>query len=170
MKVDAFIDRLESVRSRGTDRYSARCPAHADTSPSLAITEGERGLLVKCWAGCTLEEITAALGLRVTELFYDAPIPRGTRPAPRPARLDLRALAFQFELAGLDRRLRAAHVFKAIDNLSINELSDEALDQLLDAAGRAYADRERADLLEVVADDLRFKDFARRERTDRHAA
>jgi putative DNA primase/helicase len=30
------------------------CPAHADNTPSLKVSEGERGkVLFKCFAGCT---------------------------------------------------------------------------------------------------------------------
>ena len=52
------------ARSRG---WSACCPAHDDTNPSLTIDEGEydgngnRKVLLKCWAGCTFKEIMATL-------------------------------------------------------------------------------------------------------------
>ena len=59
MTVEDLLSRLEAVH-RTSQGYMARCPAHGDTSPSLAIKEGERGLLVKCWAGCTLDEISVA--------------------------------------------------------------------------------------------------------------
>lgn len=71
MTVEELLPRLDAVR-RSSRGYEARCPAHEDKSPSLAIKEGERGLLVKCWAGCTLDEVTAAIGLRVADLFFDA--------------------------------------------------------------------------------------------------
>src|SRR5689334_20830700 len=71
MKVDELIPRLQGVRrtSRG---YKACCPSHDDTSPSLAICDGERGVLVKCWAGCRLQDICDSLGLRPRDLFFDA--------------------------------------------------------------------------------------------------
>ena len=53
-------------------RYMAICPAHSDKHPSLQITEGERGLLLKCWSGCALAEICASLQLTPRDLFYDA--------------------------------------------------------------------------------------------------
>ena len=169
MTVEDLLPRLEAVRrtSRG---YTARCPSHADKSPSLAIKEGERGLLVKCWAGCTLDEITAAIGIRVGDLFFDMTTNHGHRPAPKPVRIDRLALAFRFELAALDRRLRAQRVNQGVNGTSINGLSDNDMDQLVDAVGRADADIERAKLCEAVADDLRLKEFTQRERTDRHAA
>jgi hypothetical protein len=169
MTVEDLLPRLETVR-RSSRGYVARCPAHADTSPSLAIKEGERGLLLKCWAGCTLPEITAALGIRVADLFFDAPTTHGHRPTPKPARIDRVALSFQFDLAALDRRLRAEHVNQAVRSISIDELPDNDLDRLLDAVGRAYSDIDRAQLFEAVADDMRYKEFAQRERMVRYAA
>ena len=170
MTAPELLSQLEGVRSRGTGKWSARCPAHQDKTPSLSISEGERGLLVKCWAGCTLDEITAALGIEIKDLFFDAPIPHGQRPTPKPVPVDRGALAFRFEMAALDRRLRAEHVRQAANAISINNLPDHDLDRLVDAVARAYADIERAELLEGVADGLRAKAFARKEGTVSHAA
>lgn len=161
MTASELLCRLEAVRPHGRG-WSARCPSHADKSPSLSIREGERGLLVHCFGGCTLEEICAALGLSQRDLFFDCGRPdrRGPRPAPTPPRIDRIALAFRFELAALDRRLRAERVTQAVKSISINELPDHDLDRLVDAAARAYADIERAELFEGVADGLKAKTFA----------
>ncbi len=48
----------------------ARCPAHNDQRASLSFSYGEKGLLIKCHLGCSLEDITAALGLSVADLFH----------------------------------------------------------------------------------------------------
>ena len=45
------------------------CPAHEDKSPSLSLSEGRKGVLLKCHAGCTLVAITAALGVKPADLF-----------------------------------------------------------------------------------------------------
>lgn len=165
-----LLTRFNGVQARGTGKWSSRCPGHPDTNPSLSIAEGDRGLLLKCWAGCTLDAITSALGIRVADLFFDAPTTHGHRPTPKPGRIDRIALPFQFELAALDRRLRAKRVKQAIQNISLNELTDNDLDRLMGAVGRTYADLERAELLEAVADDVRFQAFKQRERMVRHAA
>lgn len=170
MTTTELLCRLGGVRARGTGRYSARCPAHVDTSPSLAIKEGERALLVKCWAGCTLDEITAAIGVRVGDLFFDKPTTHGLRPRPKPLRIDRIGLSFQFELAALDRRLRAERVDQSVKNISIDELSDDDLDRLVDAVECANADINLAKWCEAVADNLRLREFSQRERTNRHAA
>jgi len=48
----------------------ARCPSHADRSPSLSISEGDDGrILLHCWAGCRTADVVAALGLGFADLF-----------------------------------------------------------------------------------------------------
>jgi hypothetical protein len=71
MTIESLLERLDGVRRSGGG-FVAICPAHDDHTPSLNIREGERGLLVKCWAGCTLENICEALGIQTRDLFYDA--------------------------------------------------------------------------------------------------
>jgi hypothetical protein len=67
--VDLVLDRLEGVKQRG-EGYQARCPAHEDNEPSLSVAEGDDGrALVKCFAGCEVEEIVSALGLEMKDLF-----------------------------------------------------------------------------------------------------
>ncbi|MBE5075096.1 toprim domain-containing protein [Erythrobacteraceae bacterium E2-1 Yellow Sea] len=39
-----------------------RCPAHTDRLPSLSIRQGDRGLLVHCFAGCRSEDILREIG------------------------------------------------------------------------------------------------------------
>lgn len=38
-----------------------RCPAHADRDPSLSIRQGDRGILVTCFAGCSREDVLREL-------------------------------------------------------------------------------------------------------------
>lgn len=168
MRVDDLLQRLDGVRSRGTRRYSARCPAHADKSPSLSIREVDGRILLYCFAGCSAEEIAVALGIETRDLFTDNPLPRGQRPTPKPQKLDLVDVAFRFEMAALDRRLRAERVLKAVAGFDTDELSDSQRDRLMKAIARAFDDQNRAEFLETVADDFRMKAF--HERTERHAA
>jgi hypothetical protein len=39
-----------------------RCPAHADSDPSLSIRQGDRSILVTCFAGCAREDVLRELG------------------------------------------------------------------------------------------------------------
>lgn len=65
-----FASHVQNARAAG-DGFTARCPAHDDRRASLSFRDGERGLLVKCHAGCSIEAIADALGLRVADLFED---------------------------------------------------------------------------------------------------
>jgi hypothetical protein len=64
------VAELLSARRTSSGKWQARCPAHPDRSPSLSIREGAEGrVLVHCFAGCRLESVLEAAGLRVTDLF-----------------------------------------------------------------------------------------------------
>ena len=78
MTTQDFLARLQTVKRNGHG-FMARCPAHEDHTPSLSVAEGTDGaVLVKCFAGCSTEEIVQALGLDVKDLFPDP----GTQPTP----------------------------------------------------------------------------------------
>lgn len=67
--VDRVLEKLEGIKeSNGS--WVALCPAHDDKEPSLSVAEGDDGrALVKCFAGCEVSEIVAALGLEMKDLF-----------------------------------------------------------------------------------------------------
>jgi putative DNA primase/helicase len=50
--------------------FICRCPGHKDHKPSLSISEGRKGVVLKCHAGCNVDAITAALGIKPAELFH----------------------------------------------------------------------------------------------------
>jgi hypothetical protein len=63
------LERLDHVEQT-TRGYRARCPAHDDRQPSLAIAEGSDGrVLIYCHAGCTARAIVEAVGLTLSDLF-----------------------------------------------------------------------------------------------------
>ena len=83
---ERLLPRLDGVR--GTNgSWQALCPAHADSSPSLSIKQGDKGAMVHCHSnkGCDTEAITKAVGLTTAMLFDDW---TGTAPPAvhRPAR------------------------------------------------------------------------------------
>ncbi|PTU04135.1 virulence-associated protein E [Pseudomonas sp. HMWF031] len=68
--LDKMLSCLDRVKSAGTNKWKACCPAHDDKSPSLSITETSDGtVLLKCWVGCTAQEIVSAVGLELRDLF-----------------------------------------------------------------------------------------------------
>jgi hypothetical protein len=69
MSVDTLLQRLTKVKG-GKGRWTACCPSHEDRSPSLAITEKEDGrILLKCFGGCSVQEIVGSIGMDIGELF-----------------------------------------------------------------------------------------------------
>lgn len=54
----------------------ARCPAHEDRQASLSVSRGDKGVVLHCHAGCDTRAIAEALGLRMSDLFDEAPAPR----------------------------------------------------------------------------------------------
>jgi hypothetical protein len=70
VSVDALITRLGKLKKTGKDKWIACCPAHEDRSPSLSVKETADGtVLVKCFAGCSVDDICGAIGIEVSELF-----------------------------------------------------------------------------------------------------
>jgi len=64
-----LIDRLERVR-RTTRGWSALCPAHDDSEPSLWVVAGDDGSpVLRCHAGCSRVQITKALAIEERDLF-----------------------------------------------------------------------------------------------------
>ena len=71
------------------NRLTARCPAHEDSSPSLSVRAAGDRALVHCFGGCRTEDVVAALGWTLRDL-YDEPrrgrdhVFRINRPRPAP--------------------------------------------------------------------------------------
>jgi hypothetical protein len=64
---------LKGVRERPGGGWDALCPAHEDDRPSLSVGVGKDGrVLLKCHACCTAEEVVAALGLTMSDLYADS--------------------------------------------------------------------------------------------------
>jgi hypothetical protein len=82
-----LLSRLEKVKKTGTDKWQARCPAHDDKGPSLAIRELDDGrILLHCFAGCGAAEVLGAVGMEfgnlypTTASFHLPPVKRAFSP------------------------------------------------------------------------------------------
>jgi hypothetical protein len=143
MTATDLLSMLECVRSRGTGGWSAKCPAHSDHSPSLSITEGKKGVLLKCWAGCTLKEITARLGISVKDLFFDCDIPiKAERRLAFHQRAQERAVQqANRESQGrhMDALREAEYLVRSAEGITITRWSDAELDSALDRLSNAYS-------------------------------
>lgn len=67
---EEVIERFQ-VKSRYPNRVQAVCPVHPDKQASLTISRGRTGTLIFCHAGCRIDDILAAVGLKKSDLFYE---------------------------------------------------------------------------------------------------
>lgn len=81
-KTNQLLSQLDRVKQTGQGKWLARCPAHDDKSPSLAIKEVGDRILVHCFAGCGVTEVLNAVGLDMADLFPDR-VTDAYGPAPR---------------------------------------------------------------------------------------
>lgn len=81
--INNLLSKLSHVKTKNTNQagfnqWQALCPSHPDKTPSLTITECADGtVLVKCWSGCTTNEIVKAIGLELKDLFVQQPDKQG---------------------------------------------------------------------------------------------
>jgi len=72
MQLHEFISLLEAKglkpRQLANGQWKSLCPAHNDTEPSLSVTENDGRILVKCFAGCRVDDICMALGIATKDL------------------------------------------------------------------------------------------------------
>jgi len=70
MSIETLISRLDGVKETRRGQYIARCPAHEDGSPSLAIKDGDEGrVILHCFAGCETEDVLDAIGLTFADVM-----------------------------------------------------------------------------------------------------
>lgn len=72
MTLTDVLQRLEGVKGRD-GKYMARCPNHGDSTPSLSVSLGsDNKILLKCFAGCSTDDIVRSMGLEMKDLFADS--------------------------------------------------------------------------------------------------
>lgn len=79
-----FGTHLKAVRKSGQE-FTGKCPAHEDQRASLSFRDGDKGVIVKCHAGCTIDAVTAALGFKPSALFASNGHLLAAHPAQRRA-------------------------------------------------------------------------------------
>lgn len=71
MILDNLLSRLTKVKGRAGN-FVACCPAHEDSSPSLAVKEQDGKIIMHCFAGCSVQSIVESVGMDMTDLFPPA--------------------------------------------------------------------------------------------------
>lgn len=86
-----LLSELKGVRLQSPHHASALCPAHDDRSASLSLTLTADRLLFRCHAGCSFQQITAALQISPQDCFEAPPQSSSRPPQSKPkAELDAR--------------------------------------------------------------------------------
>jgi hypothetical protein len=85
--VELLLSRLQKVKGRNGS-WTARCPAHDDKGPSLAVKAADDGrVLLHCFAGCDVHSVVGAVGMDIGDLFppKHKEYPVEGKPAIKPA-------------------------------------------------------------------------------------
>ena len=128
MSLSILLSLLDGIRETGHGKYIARCPAHDDLSPSLAIKDcGDGRLLVHCFAGCDAENVLSAIGLTFADVM---PERVGSKHSYRPQRFDARQV-----LATLDHESLVVAIVGA-DFIKYQAIDESTWDRLAQAVAR----------------------------------
>ena len=71
MNLQEVLSHFDGVKRRNENEYMARCPCHDDKKQSLCIGNGEKGVVLKCQAGCDTRAILDRVGLKPADLFFE---------------------------------------------------------------------------------------------------
>jgi hypothetical protein len=136
MTAEILLSRLDKVKRTGPGRWQARCPAHADKGPSLAIRELDDGrVLIHCFAGCDVHEVVAAAGISMSDLFPERQVRGKPERRPFPAADVLRAIAFEaIVVMASASALLSGNPFSEIDRARLG-LAVNRIQAALTAAG-----------------------------------
>jgi hypothetical protein len=155
--IDVILGRLDGVKRSGRG-WVAKCPAHADRSPSLSIAEGDEGrILIKCFASCDVTDVLTALGLDFQDLFPErvrdlSPLGRAQRrEAVRVANAVAAANVLALEAGIVQIAAADTAQGKPLANTDRDRLT-QAID-CIEAAQRILNDKPPSELHEPVNED-----------------
>ena len=135
MGADILLARLDGVRRTGPGRWLAKCPTHADRSPSLAVREcDDARVLVHCFASCDVESILDAVRLTFAALYPERALDHHIKRERRPFSADdvLACLATEALIVAI----AASHIVQG------KPISDTDKSRIIVAASRIDAARE----------------------------
>ena len=137
MSIETLLSRVDGVRTTGQGKYVARCPAHEDKSPSLAIKEcGDGRVLLHCFAGCEAEDVLRAVDLHFHDIM---PEKIGTEHSYRPQKW----INAKDALATLDHESLVVSIIGA-DFLEHKELDEDTWSRLAASVSRINDTRAKA--------------------------
>ena len=104
LTAEVLLAKLEGVKPTGMGHWLARCPAHDDRHPSLAVRELDDGrVLVHDFAGCSAGDVLAAVGLEFDALSQSDRLIIASSPVRSPwdATDALRALCTEITIVAI---------------------------------------------------------------------
>lgn len=105
--LDRIRARTHKEPRRSGGSWLCLCPGHADEkNPSLSVTPMVDGVRVKCFAGCSTEQILSALDMEVKDLFVAHERP-GSRQAASDAARPPQRQPLTIDVLARDKRLPA---------------------------------------------------------------
>lgn len=139
--IDLVLSRAEShgLRQNGNERWRMIGTCHGGKTPgAVSIGIGhDDAVLLKCWNGCSVDQVAGALGLELSDLFPPRPSPGyGGEPIKR-----RRLLTAGQALDLLDSEILLTIVC-ASDMARGEPLDEETRDRLLKSAARVAMLRE----------------------------
>lgn len=69
MYLNDIVSRFNNPKPNGNNSFMVKCPCHNDNQQSLCISQNGDKILMNCFAGCSAEDITRAMGLETKDLF-----------------------------------------------------------------------------------------------------
>ena len=136
MSIETLLSRVDGVRETGQGKYIARCPAHEDKSPSLAIKECSDGrILIHDFAGCETEDVLAAVGMTFSDVM---PEKIGTEHSYRPQKW----INAKDALATLDHEALVVSIIGA-DFLEHKEIDEDTWSRLAVSVSRINGTRSK---------------------------
>jgi hypothetical protein len=131
VSLGALATLVQGVRWRGDDSFSFQCPGHEDRQASASATSKNGKILLKCFAGCSVQRFIEPLGLTVAQLFEHSNGKLVQQPARRigdPVRHETDKAAerkapppkivrsLRYPIADIDGDVKAVHVREDYDD------------------------------------------------------
>lgn len=69
MELNEIISRFPNSKKTADNRYESVCPAHNDKHPSLSLYVNGDWVNIKCFAGCSEDDILRTVGLKKADLY-----------------------------------------------------------------------------------------------------
>ena len=69
ISAEQLANAFQGSRQLKPGRYVTRCPIHNGGSENLYITDGDKGTLIFCHAGCETKEILSTVGIGLKDLY-----------------------------------------------------------------------------------------------------